>query len=449
MPADQSGGAERSDEPRPFPAVLGPHALSTLPGRQLSVFLRMDEKILHRFRLGYQPSRHFTEGSCAMVVAGEAMLLPIIDRIYASVERPELWPDTIYTIGECIGGRRGFWGIDLSSRLPAAPELNKQFHRAGSHAYFLSRQDLKTLDQYVDEFGELIVCFLKIICLSVLWSQDDIDAREIIGVRLARRYLPAFEPIAESSVSSPSRSALRSLIAALWEDGCVFSDENLRCMRLLVPHLERALRLQMRLGAAELRADLVSGALDHLTLGIVFVNDSGLPVWLNSRARELINHSQVLRLSSGGLTGRHQSDTRSLRELIDGAVSGGRQTVLAITRGFDARPLLLIAVPLKPTGPSGGSATLACGAVFISDPDRIDDPSVDSLRQAFDLTYREAQVAIAIAHGHGLQAAAQSMGVAITTTRSQLQQAFAKTGTSHQAELAALVNRTLAPIRHT
>ena len=63
-------------------------------------------------------------------------------------------------------------------------------------------------------------------------------------------------------------------------------------------------------------------------------------------------------------------------------------------------------------------------------------------------SYREAQMAVAIAQGHGLQAAADSMGVALTTARSQLQQAFAKTGTKHQAELAALVHRTLTHLRY-
>jgi DNA-binding CsgD family transcriptional regulator len=86
--------------------------------------------------------------------------------------------------------------------------------------------------------------------------------------------------------------------------------------------------------------------------------------------------------------------------------------------------------------------------VFISDPERTDSPNVESLRRAFNLTYREAQVAMAIADGHGLQAAADTMGVALTTARSQLQQAFSKTGTSHQAELAALVHRTLTHLRY-
>ena len=87
------------------------------------------------------------------------------------------------------------------------------------------------------------------------------------------------------------------------------------------------------------------------------------------------------------------------------------------------------------------------GVVFVSDPDLTDDFNVESLRRAYDLTYREAQTAIAIARGHGLKTAARAMGVAPTTARSQLQQVFAKTGTNHQAELAALIHRTFTHVR--
>jgi len=385
-----------------------------------------------------------------MDVSSDAALLPIIDRIYASVEQPELWPDTIYEIGERIGGRRGFWGIDPERELPDADrELNEQWRRAGSHAFFLSRTDLKVLDEYVDEFGEMIVSFLKIISLNILCSQGDIDRREIIGLRLAHRYLPAFETASGGSLSSASKSSLRRLIAALWTEGCVFDGDGLRSIRLILPHLDRALRLQMRLAAAELRADAVSGALDCLTLGVIFVDRSGMPLWLNRCAQELVKSSPVLRLSPTGSSGRCSSNSRSFREFVKCAVSGGSQNILTISRNFDARPLVVVALPLRPADTSVAPSGLTCGVLFVNDPDRIENPSVNCLRQAFGLTHREAQVAIAIARGGGVQAAALSMGVAVTTARSQLQQAFAKTGTSHQAELTALLHRTLAPLRQS
>ncbi|HEY8441360.1 MAG TPA: helix-turn-helix transcriptional regulator [Xanthobacteraceae bacterium] len=161
-----------------------------------------------------------------------------------------------------------------------------------------------------------------------------------------------------------------------------------------------------------------------------------------------MDQSDDLRLSSTGLSGRRPVETRSFRELIQEAISGGTHGILAVNRGDGLRPLLLIAAPLRPKGKMQDGKGAVGGVVFISDPERSDNPSVESLKRAFDLTYREAQTAIAIADGHGLQAAADGMGVALTTARSQLQQAFAKTGTSHQAELAALVHRTLTHIRY-
>ena len=403
---------------------------------------------------------HRSVGSCAggtvrldwrrgegptMVDINEDGLLAVIDRIYASVERQDLWPETIRAIGEFIGGRRDFWGVD-----PSVQGTNSYVFGTGCRpTVFLSRTDLVALDQYAREFGELIIHFFKIVFLSTLRPHDDVGAREAVGLRMAQRYPQAFEPWEETPTSSPWRPEWRKLLAALWEEGHIFTSDNLRYMRLLAPHLDRALRLQMRLSAADLRVDMVSGAFDCLTLGVAFVDRSGRPLWLNRRAQEIIDSSKVLQLaSSAEFAGRRPSDTRSLRELITGAMSSGEQGLLAISRGGGARPLLLVALPLKPIGYLDPSIRFVCGVVFIIDPDRTDNPTVDFLRRAFGLTHREAQVAIAIAHGNGLQAAADTIGVALTTARSQLQQVFAKTGTRQQAELAALVHRTLALFRH-
>lgn len=195
----------------------------------------------------------------------------------------------------------------------------------------------------------------------------------------------------------------------------------------------------------------VFGALDHLTLGVILVDRAGLPLWHNRRAREIMDRSDGLRLSTIGLVGPSSADTRSLRELITAAVSGGTKGILAMDRGPELRPLLLIASPLKPIDApdlENGYTQFACGVIFVSDPHQTDEPNSEALRRAYGLTHREAQAAIAVARGQGLKAAADAMGVALTTARSQLQQAFAKTGTSQQAELAALVHRTLMHVRH-
>jgi DNA-binding CsgD family transcriptional regulator len=61
------------------------------------------------------------------------------------------------------------------------------------------------------------------------------------------------------------------------------------------------------------------------------------------------------------------------------------------------------------------------------------------LRAEFGLTKAEARLALRLAEGSSLASAAQTFGVKLTTIRSQLQQVFAKTGTSRQSELVAML----------
>jgi DNA-binding CsgD family transcriptional regulator len=61
------------------------------------------------------------------------------------------------------------------------------------------------------------------------------------------------------------------------------------------------------------------------------------------------------------------------------------------------------------------------------------------LRAEFGLTKAEARLALRVAEGSSLASAAQAFNVKLTTIRSQLQQVFAKTGTSRQTELVALL----------
>jgi hypothetical protein len=63
-----------------------------------------------------------------------------------------------------------------------------------------ARADLQTLDQHAQDFGVLIIRFLKLVFLSILRPQDDVGAREAIGLKMAQRYLHAFE-----SGGGPSR----------------------------------------------------------------------------------------------------------------------------------------------------------------------------------------------------------------------------------------------------
>ena len=176
--------------------------------------------------------------SDAALPSGETELASLIDRIYASVERPELWPETIGAIGRLIGGPNDFWSADSGFHPQRTPTASEAACRG---QFLLSQADLRALDQYAAEFDNLIARFLRLVFLSVLWSQKDVGAREVLGARIVRRYLHSRE------ASRSDDHVARRLIAAMWDDGLIFGLRHLQYMQLLAPHLDRAARLQMRL----------------------------------------------------------------------------------------------------------------------------------------------------------------------------------------------------------
>src|SRR5690348_11026857 len=98
--------------------------------------------------------------------ATDRTVLTIVDRIYEAVEHPERWPETIRDLGDFIGGRRDFWDLNP----PTGDLMLSQAGLAGGchGSVLLSRSNLWDLDQYAEEYGELIVRFLKIVFLSTL-----------------------------------------------------------------------------------------------------------------------------------------------------------------------------------------------------------------------------------------------------------------------------------------
>jgi DNA-binding CsgD family transcriptional regulator len=94
--------------------------------------------------------------------------------------------------------------------------------------------------------------------------------------------------------------------------------------------------------------------------------------------------------------------------------------------------------PMPPTSPDGRSPS-RCHRNLAPAQGLAGLPEVTRLRAEFGLTKAEARLALRLAEGASLTSAAEAFDVKLTTIRSQLQQVFAKTGTSRQAELVALL----------
>ena len=86
-------------------------------------------------------------------------------------------------------------------------------------------------------------------------------------------------------------------------------------------------------------------------------------------------------------------------------------------------------------------------AVFISVEEGSQSPApVETIRKLFELTHKEAQLALCLANGRSLQEAAGDLGITLNTARAHLRSTFSKTGIDRQARLVRAILRSVAQL---
>lgn len=129
------------------------------------------------------------------------------------------------------------------------------------------------------------------------------------------------------------------------------------------------------------------------------------------------------------------------RAVRNAASRPGRPALIPLA-GADGRRHLLQLLPVPGFARDVFLSATAIAVLF--ERDRPPAPAAaarPALRDAFGLTDREAEVASLIAEGLDIAAVASRLGIRLDTARTYLKDAFEKTGTHRQAELAALLAR--------
>ncbi len=225
-------------------------------------------------------------------------------------------------------------------------------------------------------------------------------------------------------------------------------------VKVLLPHLQRALQIQRRLDGLQAFRAAAGTAFDFLPLGVILMDGSGRPLLVNRAARAVIRENDGLTLSRDGLCGATPANTAELRRLVHeasitaaghGLRAGG---ALSLPRPSLRRPLALLVGPLRAGDVELVPAQDAAVIVFVSDPERMMEAPPDILRRLYGLTAAESRLAAQLLEGLSVARAAEKMEVSPHTARTQLKSIFLKTDTRRQSELIRLVIAGPACLRH-
>ena len=237
-------------------------------------------------------------------------------------------------------------------------------------------------------------------------------------------------------------------IARHARDGLV--DEEMRQrVRLLVPHVRRAVMIGKLIDLNRQQAAALADTLDGLHAGAFLVDADGRLVHANTSANDMLNDGNVLH-ANGRLVAFDAKGDQELHDIFaaarDGdAALGGKGVAVQLTARNGDRFITNV-LPLT-TGArrKAGVPYSAVAAVFVQRAGNDTPPSLDALAERYQLTPAELRVLIAIIDIGGVPEVAAALHLSQATVRTHLRHVFEKTGVRRQADLVKLIASQSSP----
>lgn len=222
-----------------------------------------------------------------------------------------------------------------------------------------------------------------------------------------------------------------------------FSTSEMRRLKMLVPHLQRAWRL--------LETERKSG-IERLVAAGIFAQQgfAGAVCAGDGRVLELDHHATTLfalrdgaRLRQGFVELDALDEQRQLDRVFDSlsssvAIYSNRQ-VIRVTRPSGEPPFFLLPLPLQPCSVVRLRRPDAAVLLLIREGQIRRNLNHAALEQRYQLSKAELRLANALLSGKTIKQAASLLHISDNTARSHLKAIFVKTNTHRQSELVQLL----------
>ena len=234
------------------------------------------------------------------------------------------------------------------------------------------------------------------------------------------------------------------------EQGLIDSEARRR-MRLIVPHVRRAVLIGRVIDLKTAEAATLADTLDGISAGMFLVDSRGHVVHANAVGHRILAHGDLLRVSNGKLAANDPRINDSLGDIFTLADSGdaavGIKGVALPLTASDGERYVAHVLPLTSGGRRRAAITFAAVAAVFVRKATLEAPSTpEVIAKAFRLTPSELRVMLAIVEIGGVPEVSEALGVAETTVKTHLSRLYKKTGTNRQAELVKLVASYTNPL---
>ena len=222
-------------------------------------------------------------------------------------------------------------------------------------------------------------------------------------------------------------------------------------LRLLVPHLRRAVLIGKLIEFKTAQAAALADALDGLSAAMLFVDSSGRITHANAAGRAMIADGDVLRAPLGRLTASDPDVNRALRSIFLAAASGdaaiGVRGVAVPLVARDGERYVAHVLPLSSGARrSTGVGYAAAAALFVQKAALATRSQPEAIAKTYRLTAMEVRVLLTIVEVGGVPEVAETLGIGESTVKSHLKRLYEKTGAHRQADLVKLFAGYASPL---
>jgi DNA-binding CsgD family transcriptional regulator len=359
-----------------------------------------------------------------------------VDAIYEAALEPALWPRALQAVADYfqVTGALLVWrresGRCGSVASPGLAEAQLEYDAHWQHLDV--RSDRAFLHGYVS--GQEGVTDLD------LFSVDELETFPIYAQFFARHGIYWCAGV----FLSPDQDVQAALTVQREKAKTPFAREEVQKLNLLARHVERSLKLSIRLFDAENCNQGMREVLSRLGIGVFALDDDLRVIFANPASRN--GFDVLLEARDGAEPALTAPARRKIQRALARAEPGeARQPAnIVIERGENRSPLNLYVLPVPGNSAASHDMLARARAIVLmidSGADAAPDPAL--VRDILGLTLGEARVAALVGSGIAPKAAAERLGIAESTARTVLKRVFAKAGVSRQSELVALFSKRL------
>jgi DNA-binding CsgD family transcriptional regulator/PAS domain-containing protein len=369
-------------------------------------------------------------------------ILSLIGDVYDAAIDPALWTSVLGRAREFIGGS----AAALFSKDAMRKTLNVYYDDGGLDPHY------KQL--YFDRYAKLDPTIAGEFFAQIeqpIATIDLLPYDELVDTRLDQEWAPPRHLVDLTRAVREKSATSMSFFGVFREERNGIADDEMRQrMRLIAPHLRRAMLIGAAMERKTAEAATLADALDEFSAGMFLLDASGRIVHANASGRAQLDERSVVRAGGGKLAAVEASANQQLNQALARANGGdaavGVEGVAVPLTARDGAHYVAHVLPLT----SGerrraGAGYAAVAALFVRKAELDASSPPEAIARLYKLTPTELRVLHAVVQVGGVPEVADALGIGKATVRTHLQRLFGKTDTKRQSDLVKLVAGFASP----